>query len=282
MKTRKNNIKSRMKVVTRKKRITGTKPEYSVIIAASRIKSNPSIEFIKCTIESLKHIHMNPDTPIILAHDYSDDIIYKNYLNNLKEYISDKKNIKIVLRKTHGGLSENIRNVLKYIHTDYMLVIQHDFPFIRDFEIEKIIEDMNHNPELKHVRFNKRANIKFGAESLNNLFGKQVKSTNYTYTMTPGWSDNNHLCRTDYYRNIIMKECKRASCMEGRLMFKQKTMKLHNKYGTYLFGKIKEHAYIYHADGALKDRICCPNSRNGCYTANKNGRLLNKNHKYIT
>lgn len=32
-------------------------PEYSVIITASFIKSHPSIEFIRCVIESLKHIH---------------------------------------------------------------------------------------------------------------------------------------------------------------------------------------------------------------------------------
>lgn len=269
MKTRKNSQ------IRRKNTRKYNKSSYSVIITASSVISHPSIEFIKCTIESLKHIHITNNTPIILAHDDSDDLRYKEYLKRLREYISDKQNIKIIIRKPHGGLSENIRNALKYINTKYILIVQHDFPFIRDIEIENIIEDMESNPELKYVRFNKRANIKFSSNAINNLFGKELKSHNYTYTRTPSWSDNNHLCKTNYYRNLILKGCKR-NCMESRLMFKQKTEKDHRKYGAYLLGKKNEPAYIYHTDGHSMKHVCCPNSRKDCYSTNKNGLLLDK------
>jgi glycosyltransferase involved in cell wall biosynthesis len=276
MNTRKNLIKNhKTSIKTRKQIHTNDKPSYSIIITSSSVISHPSIELIKCTIESLKHAHMNENTPIILAHDGSDDLNYKEYLKRLRKYISDKPNIKIVIKKINGGLSENIRNALKYINTKYILIVQHDFPFIRDFEIEKIIEDMETNLELKYVRFNKRANIKFRSNALNNLFGKEVRSHNYTYTRTPSWSDNNHLCRTDYYRNIVMKGCKR-NCMEGRLTLKQKTMKDHKKYGTYLFGKRKESAYIYHTNGRSMKRVCCPDLRKDCYSTSKKGLLLDK------
>jgi len=62
---------------------------------------------------------------------------------------------------------------------------------------------MKTNPELKHVRFNKRANLKQASDALNDLFGKQLVSTNYTYTRTPSWSDQNHICLSKYYRDII-------------------------------------------------------------------------------
>lgn len=224
-------------------------PEYSVMITASLIKSHPSIKFIRCVIESLKHIHMDKDTPIIITHDYSTDSRFQDYLKNLHNYISDFKNIKIVIRNSHGHLTGNVRNAFNFIKTEYVLIIQHDLPFIRDFEIEKVIEDMKNNPELKHVRFNKRANKKIASDALNDLFGKQIISNNYTYTRTPSWSDNNHICRSEYYKDIILKECNDGRPMEAFLISKSKTEEIHNKYGTYIFGKLNEPGYVKHIDG---------------------------------
>ena len=230
-------------------------PDYSVIITASFIKSHPSIDFIKYTIESLKHIHMNKDTPIILAHDYSKDSKFNKYLENLKDYISDKKNIQIVVRDTHGHLTGNVRNAFNFINTKYVLIIQHDLPFVRDFEIEKVINDMKKNPELKHVRFNKRANTKTSSDALNDLFGKEIKSQNYTYIRTPCWSDNNHLCSSEYYRDIILKECKDGKPMEYYLIKKSTTEEIHNHYGTYIFDEINKPSYIKHIDGRRMETL---------------------------
>ena len=229
--------------------------EYSVIITASFILSHPSIAFIRCVIESLKYIHMDKDTPIILAHDYSEDRKFKEYLTNLNKYISNYSNIRIVVRDSFGHLTGNVRNAFDFITTEYVLIIQHDLPFIRHFEIEKVIEDMKKNPELKHVRFNKRANIKTLSDAQNDLFGKQIVSNNYTYTRTPSWSDNNHLCRSDYYRDIILKECDDGRPMESYLIHNSQTEEIHNKYGTYIFDAIKKPAYIKHIDGRKLRKI---------------------------
>jgi hypothetical protein len=223
--------------------------KYSIIITASLITSHPSIEFIKCVIESLKYIHMDKDTPIIIAHDYSTDSRFKEYITNLNKYILDYKNINIVIRNSHGHLTGNVRNAFNFINTKYVLIIQHDLPFIRDFEIGKVIEDMEKKPELKHIRFNKRTNKKVASDALNDLFGKQIVSKNYTYTRTPSWSDQNHLCRSEYYRDIILKECDDGKFMESYLITKSQTEEIHNKYGTYIFGKLNEPAYIKHIDG---------------------------------
>lgn len=230
-------------------------PNYSVIITASFISSHPSIEFIKATLDSLEHANLNKNTPVILAHDYSSDGKFIEYLKNLKRYIANKKNIKLVVRKSPGHLTGNIRNAFKYVKTEYVLIIQHDFPFIRSFDIEKIIDDMKENPELKHIKFNKRANIKIHSNAINDLFGKEVKSSNYTYTRTPSWSDNNHICRSDYYRNIILKECNNGKPMESYLMNKSKTRKIHDKYGTYIFGPINQRPYIKHLDGRKRKHL---------------------------
>jgi GTP:adenosylcobinamide-phosphate guanylyltransferase len=222
---------------------------YSVIITSSHIPSHPKITIIKDTIESLSKTNMAKDTKIILAHDFSEHINYIQYLQNLKEYIVDKANIQIVVRDTHGHLTGNIRNAFNFINTEYVLIIQHDLPFVENFDLEKVVEDMKNNPELKYVRFNKRKNIKTGSDALNDLFGKQFVLKNYTYTRTPSWSDNNHLCRSDYYKDLILKECDDGKPMELYLIKKSQTEDIHNKYGTYIFGELNNPRMIKHTDG---------------------------------
>jgi GTP:adenosylcobinamide-phosphate guanylyltransferase len=221
----------------------------TIIITASFIPSHPSISLIKETIESLQYLNYPSDTRIILAHDFNNDNNYNKYLENLNNYIKPFSNIEITKCKKHGHLVGNIRNALSNVNSKYILVIQHDLPFIKDFNIHKVIEDMDENPDIKHVRFNKRENIKKGFDALNNLFGLQLKQKNYTYTRTPAWSDNNHLCLTSYYNDIILKECKDGGCMENILQGKIKDIKKHQKYGTYIFGPLGNEPVIKHTDG---------------------------------
>jgi len=101
---------------------------------------------------------------------------------------------------------------------------------------------------LKHIRFNRLINT-YNMYDKYWLFGKQVSSTNFTYTRTPGWSDNNHLARTSYYKDLIMKECKDGAFMESQLYWKIKDEASHELYGTYLFGGLDEAPYTGHSDG---------------------------------
>jgi hypothetical protein len=222
---------------------------YTIIITASYIPSHPSIKIIKETIESLKYINMDENTLIILAHDYNNNPNYYRYFQNLSNYIKNKRNIKIICTKVKGHLTGNIRNAFSYVNTKYVLIIQHDLPFISEFYINDVIEDMENYSILKHVRFNKRNNVKLIFDSLNNLFGAQLKAINYIYTRTPGWSDNNHLCRADYYRNIVLKECKDGKPMESYLHGLSKNEEIHYKYGTFLFGPLNHKQMIKHTDG---------------------------------
>lgn len=227
----------------------------SVIISASFIKSHPSIDFIKYTIESLGYLNLKEDTPIFLAHDYNSCVKYTEYLENLNEYVKDKPFIKIITRETHGHLTGNIRNAFNFINTEYVLIIQHDLPFIRKLEIQNIIYDMQNSPELKHIRFNKRKNIKVASDALNDLFGRQIVCKYNTYTRTPSWSDQNHICRADYYRDVILKECNDGNFMEIYLIKRSTNEEIHKIYGTYLFGKLNEAAYIRHIDGKKNNNV---------------------------
>jgi hypothetical protein len=223
--------------------------DYTIIITASFIPSHPAITIIENTIKSLDLININNKTKIILAHDFDSHPNFKKYLDNLQLYIQDKPNFKIVTRSTRGYLTGNISNAIDFVDTKYILILQQDLPFINSFDIEMAIQDLEKYPQLKHIRFNKRHNIKAGFDSINNLFGLQLKATNYTYTRTPGWSDNNHLCLTSYYKDLILKECSDKQFMENALQGRIVNYSVHSIYGTWLFGPLNHNPMIKHTDG---------------------------------
>ncbi len=207
--------------------------DLSVIITASYIPSHPDIKLIKEVIESLVLLNLPKDTLIVLAHDHSKNPDFNQYLKNLKNFVRHDPNFKIVVRRTHGHLVGNIRNALQYIESEFVLVIQHDLKFNkRPIDIMKIVADMKKHPELKHIRFNKRCNRPTNCDSHFGLFGKEIKCQNFTYTRTNAWSDNNHICPTKYYRDIVMKECNDGKPMEYFLLLKSIDEETHKIYGT--------------------------------------------------
>lgn len=242
-----------------------------VIVTSSPIPGHPSTEHIDQTIESLSMLNLPLDTKIILAHDgHSNDEFTERYLEYLsilsKKYTKDKNfYITILDKKKH--LTGNIRNAFNMVTSKYVLVIQHDLPFIKDFDIQKIIKDLDENPQIKHLRFNKRKNIEDGCDKVTkgldiNLFGNVVNGKNYQYISTPCWSDNNHLTKSKYYRDIVLSECRDNVAMELILFPKlQKVYEkndinemsnIHKQYGTYIFDMIGSEPYIFHTDGYPK------------------------------
>jgi len=223
--------------------------DLTVIITASYIPSHPSIQLMQEVIESLRYTTCTSETPVLLAHDYNPHPHYTTYLKNLEMYIADKPNFKIVLRDSKGHLTGNVRHAVTFVTTEFILLLQHDLPFLRQLPpLSKVIEDMKINPSLKHVRFNRLINT-YNMYDKYWLFGKQVSSTNFKYTRTSGWSDQNHLARTSYYKDLILKECKDGAFMEAQLYWKIKDESTHETYGTYLFGELEEAPYTGDLDG---------------------------------
>lgn len=223
--------------------------DLTILITASFIPSHPSIKIIQKTIESLNYLSLPSNIPVLLAHDFNTNPKYELYFKNLENFLKDKPTFKIIRRDTRGCLTGNIRTAMEHVKTKFVLILQHDLPFIRKVpDVSKILEDMNNFPELKHIRFNRLKN-KPNMCDQHWLFGKQHITQHNVYTQTPGWSDNNHLCLTSYYKDLILKECDDGSFMEISLVGKIKDEVSHKKYGTYLFGAYGEEPYIGHLDG---------------------------------
>lgn len=223
--------------------------QLTIIVTASSIPSHPSIELIKNTVDSLSLLTLPPNTPILLAHDYAKSGSYDKYFETLELYIQDKPHIRIIKKPSpRGYLTGNLKHAFNYVQSEYVLVIQHDFPFVAPVNIVHVIEDMIHRPELKHVRFNKRRNLKIGSDAMNDLFGYQCDAVHHTYTRTPSWSDNNHITLTKYYLEVVFLDCG-DQFMETNLIKRSTNETIHKKYGTYLYGPLNHPQIIHHLDG---------------------------------
>lgn len=242
--------------------------DVTIIITCSEIPEHPTTKFIESAITSLERINAR-NNPIILAHDAgTGNSSYDQYIKLVKDIYESDHNIKVCKTPSKTHLTGNIRNAIKFVNTTYVLIMQHDLPFIGTFDINLVAEDMKTSNDVKFVIFNKRANTCIGDDAItkyNNLdlFGDQVELKNYKYTRTPRWSDNNHLCRTDYYRDIILQEVPDHKPMEFDIFYDglkvqyshnkdSLTKQLHEKYGMYLFGELNKPATIFHTNAYPK------------------------------
>jgi hypothetical protein len=241
----------------------------TILISTSPIPSIPKTIFIDTVINSIKkNLFIDNEYKIIIACDGTDqkNDLYEKYIENLKNKYKSNENIFIAINNKKGHLSGNLRNAVQYVKTEFIFIVQHDLVFVSKSNPNLIIEDMIKYPQLKHVRFNKRNNEKKGWDNTP-LFATKKITANYKYIMTEAWIDQNHICRTSYFKDTVLGRCDRPTFMENILNRKAKGK--HDEFGTYILGDINEKNKIIHLDGA--------ESRHG--TAGKN--LKNKRKEFF-
>ena len=139
---------------------------------------------------------------------------------------------------------------MKYINTEYLLVLQHDLSFCRNVNIQSIIEDMKINSLLKHIQFSRKNDISYGwFKDKFNFLNNNITIKNNNYISTLAWADQNHLTTKKYYTDIVLKLCKDGCFMEAVISKKNNNHNTHKKFGTYFYGKYKDEKYTNHISG---------------------------------
>jgi len=223
---------------------------FSIIITTSPTNSNPDLLMISSVINSIKqNIKTDYEKKIIISCDGTDlmNENYDNFIKNLEKKYCNDNNIQIIVNVKKGHLTGNIRNSIKYVDTKYILFVQHDLLICKEVDADKIIMDMENNLNLKHVRLNKRDNIKAGWDNTK-LFASEIIEENYNYIFTESWSDQNHFTTKQYYLENVLSNVEDGVFMEQ--VMNNICKGNHSRYGTYIFGKLNEERYIVHVDGA--------------------------------
>jgi hypothetical protein len=186
---------------------------------------------------------------------------YEMFLKDLEEKYKSHKEIEIIKKPEFGHLTGNLRFAIEHVETEFVFFVQHDISFLRFVDIGKVVEDMRNNPQLKHVRFNKRRNVKKRGDR--NL-GKRRVDANYKYISTPQWSDQNHICTVNYFKNEVLTRVSRGF-MEHTM--NRRARGKHNVFGTYIFGDHNDPTATCHLQGRVEAEFvipsfCCVDSPN--------------------
>ena len=219
---------------------------------------------LQATLNSLSFLQGVASTRVIISHDGCrpetpiDRLqAYEDYFDALQSAADWDPSIRVVRLKEWGGLTGNLTAALEMCETPYVLIVQHDLPFTSEVPLRRIVGAMEMNPDLRCVRFNREANNAYGFDAFPRSRSRRYRQRDFTsddgstveFTQTIGWSDNNHVCRVDYYRDIILPLCGRSASFPEDAANRAASPFLHRLFGTYIFGGLGMHAVISHLDG---------------------------------
>ncbi|AYV76136.1 MAG: hypothetical protein Terrestrivirus4_184 [Terrestrivirus sp.] len=293
----------------------------TIIVTTSAIQSHPSTEVIDQVINSFSHFtsSVNIAEIVIVCDGYnitnndndvnskackiSQEIAdnYEIYLDKLKESYPGPLH-RIIRRKQHYGFARNLKFVLDRVMTKYVLVIQHDWEFVKPIDMGKLVRAMDDNNKINYINFisssttnyltkmfkvNKGYNHKIDlniVEKNNEKFGIPIVPLMF-------WYDKPHLCRTDFYKYFVFGKShynyknhniiKVKSFVEdsfGNLILdnvKVRGLSEHSNYGTYLFYETPNEEHLRHINGR---GFITQEQRTELIQKNKN---INKNNQSI-
>lgn len=263
-----DSIKESIRPLDTERYIFTPPQDVTVIISGSYLDSHPEITFMREVIESLDLAGIPLSAPVILSHDRikpdtegaeEKEVAYQQYFKNLESYIrlSKRSNITISQAPEWGHLTRTLKYAVSQVKTKYMLVLQHDIHIRREIPVLEMLDLMEKNSHIKHLRFNVRKNLPtfmwWDGYAGGNVFFGQEEYDGVKLCITPAWSDQNHLATKEYYENVVFPDCTNP---DGELIYDFMENRLnglchhnHTRYGTYVYGGWGESRTSRHSDG---------------------------------
>lgn len=239
----------------------------TIVILCSPLDSNPSTEIVTRTIESLNFICERTKLNVLISHDFPKRKLgdiqrkrYDKYLVNLENQFSDEENVQIIKLEKHGFLSGNVKNALQRVSTPFVLVMQHDLPFVSEIKIEKLIKLMLIETSIKHCRFNKKINTPTGWDGATEERIEFYEEASFgddngiKMCRTLAWSDNNHLVQKEYYDKLVFNLLKNRKTYPENVINPLNTQETWKLFGTWIYGPYGSPPTIEHVDSRVHPR----------------------------
>ena len=243
----------------------------AILVTANPIPSHPSPHHILNTLESLDYLGLPKGTKIFLLHDglrLGQRLTklrknYEAYLKALAHSLGDRKDVHIVTLSRWGHISQLLRKGVSLTSAEYLVVVQHDLPFVRQIDLASILEFMRNDSGVRHVRFNLRKIEPEGQDAMTTFRGKKVvvdrshffgpyesaSQNSVPLVRTLAWSDNNFVCSHWYLSEIILRPIGRLRMAPEWAMNGLSRPETHEILGTYVAGKYGDSPAIAHTDG---------------------------------
>lgn len=225
--------------------------DVTIIIPTSYIPSHPSTKIIEETINNSR-FHF-PNNEIILQIDgmreeqleYEPEYLeYKNRV--LWKCLHEWKNVLPIIFDEHSHQSTMMKKTIDLVQTSLILYIESDLPLRIDRDINwQECFDMLGYEKANTIRFYLREEIP--QEHMHLMCGQEGN-----FMKTVQWSQNPHLCLTNYYRNVVLPNVGEKNYIEdefyGIPLLECESAKS-KKTGFYEATKWKKHKmFIYYPD----------------------------------
>lgn len=182
--------------------------------------------------------------------------LYKENVRTLTQKNPQFYNTQLVFCPNWVHLSGAISEAIKHVKTPFVFIHQHDFVLQKEFDLNGCVATMMANPHIKHLRFNRGVTNRAFEVEWDGEIDQVINGVAFVpLCRTFGWSDNDHLARTDYYTDFVLPKCgccpmehvlqpelKKALAEEGKEGG-------HAPFGTYLYGTPSHGGYFHHLDG---------------------------------
>eukprot|EP00980_Cylindrotheca_fusiformis_P023277 scaffold10313_cov138-Cylindrotheca_fusiformis.AAC.2 len=237
----------------------------TVIVTTNWMPALPSTKMIDSVINSLHFLQGLPsDAPLIIAadgpyegatrYDSVRSVDMRAYVRALESKYGNSNNnshhTTIISSSKKIMLVGNMKRALRRVQTEFILVLQHDLPFINEVNHTALIEIMHTHPEVRLVRFptTRVLSRKRDTGVCNEDEIEFHDANGIGLTKTHVWSDRNHLTRKSYYDEMFQ-----LPGWEGirAMEFHMSKFGAENcsYWGTYLYGHKGQYPTIFHLDG---------------------------------
>ena len=243
-----------------------------VIVLTNPIPAIPSTAMIEQSIRSLKNLGLPSSTEVLVSFDglrlgqrfTRTRKKYRQYFDDISSSDWGFPGMKVLQLKRWGHISQVLRKSLKIVAAPYVLIVQHDLTFIRRVDLESVVDLMEKNREVRHVRFNLRSNQPVHQDAFTTTKRQTVRINREAFfadrtsrngdqeiplVQTLCWSDNNHLCGREYLEKVILGPIGRFRIAPEWAMNKLNSEANHGTLGTFIYGRTGDAATIRHLDG---------------------------------
>lgn len=158
-------------------------------------------------------------------------------------------------------------NLINWFPKKYLFLVEHDWEFLEDIQLEHIIRAFEENEGLNYMRFNKRPNTVFPKPTSTGRTGSEIYCSPITLSgipmcATPNYSNNPHIERMSKYRNWVDIVKKRNVHVGGNMgaggfehplqeqslddLERWGQMTRDREWGTFIYGGLNHPAVIQH------------------------------------
>lgn len=215
------------------------------VITPIHYKGEESYNKLIETIDSFK-AHTN-------ITDYQHILSYDKHLGDPEHFEAKLRNIESTLLFTMGdkngiGIARGLVALKRAIKTPYIFILEGDWVFLKDIDLQNVVNIMDKYPFINYIRFNKRENIVF--EPFDFVLEKEDKVNEMDLLRIFSYSGNPHIVRTAYFKDTVIPVISKSYWYNHPKRGLEAAMTDYvssNEFqGTYLYGKLNDPPVVKH------------------------------------